>query len=106
MGKIYRRTRPSLVEVARSVPSGLKAISRPLLPAPGKVSNSAPLSQSQTLTVPSKIIVATWVIITSLSTIDGGTGRFADAQGEYMATADYNLVTDEGDFEFEGWISY
>jgi hypothetical protein len=45
-------------------------------------------------------------IITSPSTIDGGTGRFADAQGEYLATGDYDLVAEEGDFEFEGWISY
>lgn len=45
-------------------------------------------------------------VITSPSTIDGGTGRFAGAQGEYLAVGDYDLVADEGDFTFEGWISY
>jgi hypothetical protein len=45
-------------------------------------------------------------IITSPSTIDGGTGRFANAQGEYLAVGDYDLVTEQGAFEFEGWIFY
>jgi hypothetical protein len=45
-------------------------------------------------------------VITSPSTIDGGTGRFAGAHGEFQAVGDYDLVADEGDFEFEGWISY
>jgi hypothetical protein len=45
-------------------------------------------------------------VITSPSTIDGGTGRFAGAQGEYQAIGDYDLVAEEGSFEFEGWISY
>lgn len=45
-------------------------------------------------------------IITSPSTIDGGTGRFANAQGDYMVTGDYDLVADEGDFIFDGWIEY
>jgi len=45
-------------------------------------------------------------IITSPSTIDGGTGRFEDANGEYLAVSDYDLVTDEGIFEMEGWITY
>lgn len=45
-------------------------------------------------------------IITSPTTIDGGTGRFANAQGEYLTVGDYDLVADEGDFDMEGWISY
>lgn len=45
-------------------------------------------------------------IITAPSTIDGGTGRFAGATGEYMTTGDYDLVADEGDFVFDGWITY
>lgn len=45
-------------------------------------------------------------IITSPSTIDGGTGRFAGAQGEYLAVGDYDLVAEQGAFEFDGWISY
>jgi hypothetical protein len=45
-------------------------------------------------------------IITSPTTIDGGTGRFADAQGEYLTVGDYDLAADEGDFEMDGWISY
>jgi hypothetical protein len=45
-------------------------------------------------------------IITSPSTIDGGTGRFAGAVGEYLAVGDYDLVADQGSFKFSGWISY
>jgi hypothetical protein len=45
-------------------------------------------------------------IISSPSTIDGGTGRFANASGLYMAKGDYDLIADEGTFEFLGWISY
>lgn len=45
-------------------------------------------------------------IITSPSTIDGGTGRFAGAQGEYLVVGDYDLIADQGDFTFDGWISY
>ena len=45
-------------------------------------------------------------IITSPTTIDGGTGRFVNAQGEYLTVGDYDLMADEGDFEMEGWISY
>ena len=45
-------------------------------------------------------------IITSPHTIDGGTGRFEGAEGEFVAVGDYDLVADEGDFEFDGWISY
>ena len=45
-------------------------------------------------------------IITSPSTIDGGTGRFAGAQGEYLAVGDYDLVADQGKFKFNGWITY
>jgi len=43
-------------------------------------------------------------IITSPSTIDGGTGRFAGAIGEYQAVGDYDLVAEQGDFTFDGWI--
>lgn len=45
-------------------------------------------------------------IITSPSSIDGGTGRFAGAQGEYQAVGDYDLIADRGEFTFDGWISY
>jgi hypothetical protein len=45
-------------------------------------------------------------VIISPSTIDGGTGSFANAQGDFMALGDYDLVADEGEFEFSGWISY
>lgn len=45
-------------------------------------------------------------IITAPSTIDGGTGRFANAQGHYLTTGDYDLIADEGDFIFLGWIDY
>jgi len=45
-------------------------------------------------------------IITSPSTIDGGSGRFAGAQGEYLAVGDYDLVAEQGSFKFKGWISY
>lgn len=45
-------------------------------------------------------------IITSPSTIDGGTGRFAGAQGEYLAIGDYDLVAEQGSFILKGWISY
>jgi hypothetical protein len=43
-------------------------------------------------------------IITSPSTIDGGTGRFDGAQGEFLAMGDYDLVADAGDFQSDGWI--
>ena len=45
-------------------------------------------------------------IITSPSTIGGGTGRFEGAQGDYLTVGDYDLLADEGNFEMEGWISY
>lgn len=45
-------------------------------------------------------------IITAPSTIEGGTGRFAGAQGEYLAVGDYDLVAEQGAFKFVGWISY
>lgn len=45
-------------------------------------------------------------IITGPSTIDGGTGRFENATGEYTVVGDYDLVADEGYFEFDGWIKY
>jgi hypothetical protein len=44
--------------------------------------------------------------ITSPYTLDGGTGRFEGASGEGITVADYDLVTNEGDFLSEGWIWY
>jgi hypothetical protein len=44
-------------------------------------------------------------LITSPFTIEGGTGRFADATGQGTATGDYDLVADEGDFSSVGTIS-
>jgi hypothetical protein len=44
-------------------------------------------------------------IITSPSTIEGGTGRFVNAQGDYLAVGDYDLVAEAGSFTFDGWIS-
>lgn len=45
-------------------------------------------------------------IITSPSTINGGTGRFTGAKGEYQAVGDYDLVAEQGVFTFDGWIGY
>lgn len=44
-------------------------------------------------------------IITSPSTIEGGTGRFADVQGSYLAVGDYDLIAEAGSFTSEGWLS-
>ncbi|NJC97603.1 MAG: hypothetical protein C3F07_12945 [Anaerolineales bacterium] len=46
------------------------------------------------------------VIINSPWTITGGTGRFADAQGAGDTEGTLNVVTKEGNFTMEGWISY
>lgn len=45
-------------------------------------------------------------IITAPSTIDGGTGVFAGAQGKFKAVGDYDLIRDQGTFKYYGWISY
>ena len=45
-------------------------------------------------------------IITSPTTVDGGTGRYKGASGEHTAVGDYDLVADEGEFTLDGWISY
>jgi len=46
------------------------------------------------------------VVISSPWTITGGTGRFADAQGAGNATGVFNVVTEKGNFDMDGWISY
>lgn len=40
------------------------------------------------------------------STIEGGSGQFENAKGEFTDTADYDVLADEGEFVFEGTISY
>ncbi len=45
------------------------------------------------------------VVIHSPWTINGGTGRFFDAEGSGNAVGVFNLVTKEGRFDIEGWIS-
>ncbi|MDX1665317.1 MAG: hypothetical protein R3272_16105 [Candidatus Promineifilaceae bacterium] len=45
--------------------------------------------------------------ITAPFTIDGGSGRFEGATGAGTIVAeDYDLITNEADFESEGWIEY
>jgi hypothetical protein len=46
------------------------------------------------------------VVIQSPWSITGGTGRFSDAEGEGMAIGVFNIVTKQGRFDMEGWISY
>jgi len=46
------------------------------------------------------------IAINSPWTIIGGTGRFTEAKGKGDTSAVFNLVTKEGDFDMEGWISY
>jgi hypothetical protein len=46
------------------------------------------------------------IIINSPWTITGGTGRFADAKGAGDTEGIFNIVTKEGDFSMDGWISY
>jgi len=45
------------------------------------------------------------IIINSPWTITGGTGRFVDAEGSGDTEGVFNMVTKEGDFSTEGWIS-
>ena len=46
------------------------------------------------------------ILINSPWTITGGTGRFADAEGAGNAIGVFNLVTESGNFDMDGWISY
>lgn len=46
------------------------------------------------------------ILINSPWTITGGTGRFADAEGAGDAVGIFNLVTESGNFDMDGWISY
>lgn len=44
-------------------------------------------------------------IITSPYTVDGGTGRFANAAGQGVSVGDYDLVANQGDFDTSGTFS-
>lgn len=46
------------------------------------------------------------IIIDSPWMITGGTGRFAGAEGAGDTHGVFNIVTKQGDFSMEGWISY
>lgn len=46
------------------------------------------------------------VVISSPWAIIGGTGRFANAEGAGNAVGVFNIVTKEGNFDMDGWISY
>ena len=46
------------------------------------------------------------IVIDSPWTITGGTGRFSNAEGDGTAIGIFNIVTKEGSFEMDGWISY
>ena len=46
------------------------------------------------------------ILIASPWTITGGTGRFADAEGNGDTEGIFNFVTKEGTFSMDGWISY
>lgn len=46
------------------------------------------------------------IVISSPWVITGGTGRFADAQGAGDTEGVLNIVTKEGNFSMDGWISY
>jgi hypothetical protein len=46
------------------------------------------------------------IVINAPYTITGGAGRFAGASGEGSTRGVFNLMTQSGDFELEGWISY
>lgn len=46
------------------------------------------------------------ILINAPWRITGGTGRFAGAVGEGATRGVFNLVTEQGDFRLEGWISY
>ena len=46
------------------------------------------------------------IIINATQVITGGTGRFAGAEGQSELYSEFNLITHQGDFTMEGWISY
>lgn len=46
------------------------------------------------------------IVINAPWQITGGTGRFVNADGEGSTRGVFNLVSHEGDFEMEGWMSY
>lgn len=46
------------------------------------------------------------IVINAPWTIIGGTGRFSGAEGTGDLHGVFNLVTEEGQFDMEGWISY
>lgn len=46
------------------------------------------------------------ILINSPWTITGGTGRFADAQGAGVAVGVFNLASESGNFDMDGWVSY
>jgi hypothetical protein len=46
------------------------------------------------------------IIINATQVITGGSGRFANAQGQSELNSEFNLITQQGDFTMEGWISY
>lgn len=46
------------------------------------------------------------IVINSAWTITGGTGRFTSASGAGSAVGVFNLVTEQGSFDMDGWISY
>ena len=46
------------------------------------------------------------ILINSPWTITGGTGRFAGAEGAGIAVGVFNVVSESGNFDMDGWISY
>jgi hypothetical protein len=46
------------------------------------------------------------IIINTTEVITGGTGRFANAEGQLELYAEFSLVTLQGHDTMEGWISY
>jgi hypothetical protein len=46
------------------------------------------------------------IIINATQVITGGSGRFTDATGQGDLYSEFNLLTHQGDFTIEGWISY
>lgn len=46
------------------------------------------------------------IVIDAPYVVTGGTGRFANAEGDGSIEGIFNLKTQEGDFTTEGWISY
>lgn len=46
------------------------------------------------------------ILINGTQEITGGTGQFAGAEGEAELYTEFSLVTHQGDFNAEGWITY